>query len=97
MSTYPGRDIERGIFILGSVPSSPIYLPYFVDGLWDRPPLEREQSLLGESDAWDGSVTIFSMYSKIVEEEVNKMARGWRKDADRIFLFVGSHVNLRAS
>jgi len=97
MSTYPGSDIERGIFILGSAPSSLIYLPYFVDGHRDWPPLGREQSLLGGSDVRDGSVTIFTMYSKIVEEEGNKMARGWRKDADRILIFVGSHVNLRAS
>lgn len=37
------------------------------------------------------------MYSKIAEEEDIRMAEGRHKDADGILIFVGPHIDLRAS
>ena len=36
----------------------------------------------------DGSWPLFSMYSTIAEEEDNKRAERWQKDADEILIFV---------
>jgi hypothetical protein len=35
------------------------------------------------------------MYSKMAEEEDNKMADHWQKDADGILIFVSPHVWFR--
>ena len=37
------------------------------------------------------------MYSKAAEEEDNKMAESWQKDADGILIFVSPHVCIRTS
>jgi hypothetical protein len=37
------------------------------------------------------------MYSKASEEEDNKMAESWQKDADGILIFVSPHVGFRIS
>ena len=34
------------------------------------------------------------MYSKIAEEEDNKMTDRWTKDADGILIFVGPHITI---
>ena len=59
----------------------------------DRPgqPLQRE------SDFWDSSGSLFSIYSKAAEDEDNKMAERWQKDADGILIFVGPRVPIRLS
>ncbi len=36
------------------------------------------------------------MYLKIAEEEDNKMAERWQKDADGILIFVSPHVSIHA-
>jgi hypothetical protein len=33
------------------------------------------------------------MYIKMTEEEDNKMADRWQKDADAILIFVSTHIN----
>ncbi|KAH9978279.1 hypothetical protein BJV74DRAFT_141939 [Russula compacta] len=43
----------------------------------------------GGSNIGDSSWPIFSMYSKIAEEEDNKMTDRWTKDADGILIFTG--------
>ncbi|KAH9057218.1 hypothetical protein EDB87DRAFT_1121937 [Lactarius vividus] len=43
----------------------------------------------GEPSFDDGSMPIFSMYLETAAEEDNKMAEGWKADADGILLFTG--------
>jgi hypothetical protein len=51
----------------------------------------------GQSNFSDGSGPIFNMYVKMAEEEDNKMANRWQKDADGILIFVSSHINFHIS
>jgi hypothetical protein len=46
------------------------------------------QPTQGESNFGDSSGTLFSMYSKAAEDEDNKMAERWQKDAEGILIFV---------
>jgi hypothetical protein len=39
----------------------------------------------------------FSIYSKAAEEEDNKMAERWQKDADGILIFVSPRVAIHAA
>ena len=59
---------------------------------------QQLQPSQGESNFGDSSGPLFSMYSKAAEEEDNKMADRWQKDADGILIFVsppvGFHVSL---
>jgi Family of unknown function (DUF6535) len=48
----------------------------------------------GESTFADSSGPLFSMYSKIAEEEDNKMTERWQKDADALLIFVGLHIQV---
>ena len=36
------------------------------------------------------------MYVKMTEDEDEKMAKRWQKDADGILIFVSPHISLRA-
>jgi hypothetical protein len=40
----------------------------------------------------DSSGPLFVMYGNIVEEEDNKMAERWQKDAQGILIFVGTSI-----
>jgi hypothetical protein len=42
----------------------------------------------------DSSGLLFSMYSRIVEAEDNKMTEHWQKDADGILIFVSPHIHI---
>jgi hypothetical protein len=42
----------------------------------------------------DGSGALFNMYTKMSEEEDNKMVDRWQKDADGILIFVSCHFIL---
>ena len=65
-----------------------------------RPPADVEGSYPGwrrslsnqpsqaESTLGDSSGPLFSIYSNLVEEEDNKLAERWRKDALAILIFV---------
>ena len=50
--------------------------------------LRPNQPLQGESNFSDSSGPLFSIYSKVAEEEDDKMVERWQKDADRILIFV---------
>lgn len=52
--------------------------------------------LQGGSNYGDGSSPLFSMYSKIAEEEDNKMAGRWQSDAKGILIFVSPHVGIHS-
>ena len=41
----------------------------------------------------DGSGPIFNMYMKMAEQEDDKMARRWQKDADGILIFVRFRIS----
>lgn len=43
----------------------------------------------------DGSWPLFSLYSTIAEEEDNKLAKRWQKDADEILIYVRPCTILR--
>jgi hypothetical protein len=47
----------------------------------------------GESNFGDGSGPLFSIYSKIAEEEDNRMIDRWQKDADGTLVFVSLCFN----
>ena len=48
----------------------------------------------GEPTFTDGSDSIFAMYNEMAGEEDGKMAESWQADADRILVFVSSHITL---
>jgi hypothetical protein len=71
---------------------------YIVDGQRDRSQstLDRPWQLLeGEFDYCDNSWPLYSMYSKITEEEDDKMIERCHKDADGILIFVRLHFSPR--
>ena len=47
-----------------------------------------QDSSQGESRFGDSSAPLFTMYSKIAEEEDNKMIERWQKDSEGIIIFV---------
>ncbi|KAI0247165.1 hypothetical protein BJV78DRAFT_1285746 [Lactifluus subvellereus] len=49
----------------------------------------QNQMSQGQSNFSDGSGPLFNMYVKMAEEEDNKSADRWQKDADSILLFTG--------
>jgi len=61
---------------------------YTVDGELRRTPTTPTSPSQGESILCDSSGPLFTMYSKIAEEEDNKMAERWQKDAEGIIIFV---------
>jgi hypothetical protein len=42
----------------------------------------------------DSSGLLFSMYSKLSEEEDDKMVEGWQKEAEGILIFVSPNVGI---
>ena len=54
----------------------------------DHPQLTPSQPFHGESNFGDSSGPLFSIYSKAADDEDNKMAERWQKDADGILIFV---------
>jgi hypothetical protein len=63
-----------------------------VDDHPDHPTTTSNQPLEGESNFWDSSGPLFSIYSKAAEDEDNKMVERWQKDADGILIFVSLYV-----
>ena len=63
----------------------------------DYPLPMPDQPSQGESNFGDDSGQLFSIYSKVVEEEDNKMVESWQKDADGILIFVSPPVCIRVS
>ena len=49
------------------------------------------------SNFGDSSWPLFSMYTKAAEDEDNKMAGRWQKDADGILIFVSLRVGIHLS
>ena len=59
-------------------------------------PNQASQPPEGESNFGDSSGPLFSIYSKIAEEEDNRMTDRWQKDAEGILIFVsGACINIR--
>ena len=69
--------------------------PHLVNVYRDGPPLERSQPVPVRPSFWDSSLV--SMYSKKAEEEDNKMAERWRKDADVTLIFVRPRASIRSA
>jgi hypothetical protein len=46
------------------------------------------QPLQGESNFWDSSGPLFSIYSNAAKDEDKEMVEGWQKDAEGIVIFV---------
>jgi hypothetical protein len=59
-----------------------------VDDPRNHPTTTSNQPLQVESNFGDSSGPLFSIYSKVAEEEDNKMVERWQKDADGILIFV---------
>ena len=80
--------MKKVCVFLHSILASPTISPlYVVSDDRGRPRSGATQPLPGESDFLDSSEPLFSMYSKIAEED-NKIAEGWKTDADGILIFV---------
>jgi hypothetical protein len=60
------------------------------------PRSEQRQQSQGQPTLSDGADPIFNMYVKMSQEEDNKMADRWQKDADGILIFVSSSSYLHA-
>ena len=60
-------------------------------GQRDNPQSAPKTPLQGESTFGDSSGPLFSIYSKVAEEEDNRMVKRWQKDADGILIFVSPH------
>ncbi|KAF8460574.1 hypothetical protein DFH94DRAFT_805739 [Russula ochroleuca] len=90
-TTQP-EDLEegnsRGISPTFDLLSSSFQPLHMVDDRLD-PQSTPGQPSQGESNIGDGSGKLFSMYSKAAEEEDNKLAESWQKDADGILIFAG--------
>lgn len=90
-ATSPPADVERGkrtSEFLASRSSSLSSSARIVSDPTDLPQPIRNQPLGGESGIDDSSGPLFSMYSKMAEEEDNKMVERWQRDADGILVFV---------
>jgi len=95
MPQTTSRDLEGG-HNLGMWRSSfQLVLPNFTDVRTDEPYEQHQsasnpsfQELDRDTRFRDGSWPLFSMYSNIAEEEDNKLAERWQKDADEILIFV---------
>lgn len=57
-------------------------------------PNQLSQSTQGEPNFGDSSEPLFSIYSKNAEEEDNKTAERWQKDADGVLIFVSLCVDI---
>jgi hypothetical protein len=68
-----------------------------VDVHHDHPMTTPNLPLQGEPNLGDSSGPLFSIYSKVAEEEDNKMVERWQKDADRIIIFVSPGVHIHIS
>jgi hypothetical protein len=86
------EDIECGnrdctIPSVASYSNSPLHV---ANGDQDRDwfPPGANHHLFGESDSQDALRLLFTTYLKITEEEYNKTAERWIKDADVILIFV---------
>ena len=66
----------------------------FTAGNPDVPLSEQHQPSQGQPTFSDGSEPIFNMYVKMSQEEDNKRADRWKKDADGILIFVSSSCYL---
>ena len=73
------------------------FTPFIVNGNIDEPRSGPNQSYPGESSFRDSSGPLFSMYTKIAEEEDNKMTDRWQKDADGILIFVSFLITVRVA
>jgi hypothetical protein len=47
-----------------------------------------------DSNFGDGSEPLFSMYTKVAEDDDNKMVKIWQKDADGILIFVSPCLSI---
>jgi hypothetical protein len=65
-----------------------------LDAAPDRP--DRGQNAQNQEQQLefpDSSESLFLMYTKIAEEEDNKMVEGWKREAEVILLFVHTAVS----
>ena len=63
-------------------------------GHGDHSQLTPNQPFQEESNFGDSSGPLFSIYSKAADDEDNKMAERWQKDADGILIFVSHRVSI---
>ena len=99
MSRAPSRlDLDRGNTsgtLLTPCPKSPrSSSPCIGNGHFYRPRSVSFQTPRTGPHFRDSSGLLFSMYSRIVEAEDNKMTECWQKDADGILIFVSPRVHI---
>ncbi|KAI0246128.1 hypothetical protein BJV78DRAFT_1286703 [Lactifluus subvellereus] len=61
----------------------------YTTGHHNVPQSAQNQTSQGQSSFSDGSGPLFNVYVKMAEEEDNKIADRWQKDADGILIFTG--------
>ena len=74
-----------------------ISLKYAVDGPHYLPHAAEIHPSYQDPKFRDGSEPLFTMYSRMAEEEDDKMVRRWRRDADGILIFVRPCVILHTA
>jgi hypothetical protein len=100
----PGAETSKGALSQACAPvaldlSLLILRFYIVDGNGNQPqspPTSRAlESSEEEPDYSSSSWTLYSMYSKIAEDEDNKMLERCQRDADGTLIFVSPHVSCK--
>jgi len=88
-ATSPPADVERGNRTSG-FPASPLSSLSSSAHIVDDPTYLPPTDTRGESsiNIDDSSGPLFSMYSRMAEEEDNKMVERWQRDADGILVLV---------
>ena len=68
-----------------------------IDDHRDHSMTTSNQPFQGESNFWDSSGPLFSIYYNAAKDEDSKMVEGWQKDAEGIIIFVSPCVGIHTS
>jgi hypothetical protein len=88
--------VEQGITTGSLFPCSTYPLQLHLDTCTgnDSPQIETSEDHL---NFFDGSGTLFNMYTKLTEQDDNKMVHRLQTDADRTLIFVSIYIGLHTA
>ena len=96
-SHSPQRHTDWGRYV---IPHSPLFSSTSsspIGGQQNVHQSTQPQTPQGQSNFSDSSGPLFNMYVKMAEQEDDKMADRWQKDADGILIFVSSHTSFHTA
>ncbi|KAI0246141.1 hypothetical protein BJV78DRAFT_1286710 [Lactifluus subvellereus] len=82
-------DLHKYVIVHSALPPSTSCS--LIAGHRNVPQSAQNPTRQGQSNFSDGSGPLFNMYVKMAEEEDNKLADRWQKDADGILIFLNPH------